>query len=296
MSVRRYNKKELFELATAIADGEASESEQEAFLEAAESDLSLKIALEREKKIKHLINIRCTRAKAPDHLGKKIEAIITANRHAGDFPASGDFGMNMNMNESGISDGGTSVPVAAPRRISNIQLFSMAAVLILALMLFNFQIRPYTAPQNLELLVYKHFVNHGGTLLPVSFNAENTLHAAEILNQDYNINLIVPELAGATFSGVVYSEFASNYHTPLLEYTVEDDDHIYVFAFCLDSLKRYGILERDGQAVHNISGINDVYIKEIEDRHVVSWKWHDVWYSAISNHDGQTIVSMLPKH
>jgi hypothetical protein len=308
------NNDKLSELLTALTDGEATISEQEIIRKASESDDFLMKALEREKKFKLMVGRACGKTKAPESLRIKIDDLISGRKQipAGasatglyqsdenKIPAtitisSGKLSKKRMPVNGDIADGTSAFK---PNRIRLYRIAAIAAIFLMALILYIYQGTGTTSAstQILEDLVYEHYTSHGGSLIPVTFIAENTLHAEQILDQDYDISLIVPELDGATFSGVVYAEFASNYHTPLLEYTVGDGDNIYVFAFCLDNLNKYGILERDDQAVSNITDINDVHIKEIGGMHVVSWKWNNVWYSAISNHDGQTIASMLPRH
>jgi hypothetical protein len=310
MPERRSNREELLELVTAVIDGEASEAEIEQFRRAAENDTTLTLALERERKIKHLIATRYKRSKTPDHVSVKIRALILAESQSqAQAPTQtraetqtrpADLSdHNRSENAHGTGTGSGQKQPADPKRRPDLtvyRLLAIAAVFLLAALLYVYQGSTVTEYYIVEDLVYEHYNNHGGNLLPVTFASESTTHAEEILNDDYNLRLTVPELQGAVFSGVVYAEFTSDFHTPLLEYTVDDGDHIYVFAFCLDELNKFGVLERDGAAVNRITDINDVHIKEIGGKHVVSWKWHDVWYSAISNHDGETIAAMLPKH
>ncbi|MFU8860877.1 MAG: hypothetical protein ACNA8K_10660 [Cyclonatronaceae bacterium] len=292
MPERRSYREELLELVTAIVDGEASEKEKERYLRAARDDSYFHHALEREKKIKNVIATRSHRAKTPEHLAHNIRTLIATEARK-----SGATSTAENTRISSISGSSqSSDSVKRKRRPSYFSLFAVAAAFLLAALLHLYQGTVSTESYIVEDLVFEHYNNHGGSLLPVSFASESTGHAEQILSNDYNISLTVPELQGASFSGVVYAEFVSGYHTPLIEYTVDDGDHIYVFAFCLDELKKYRLLERDNAAVNRITDINDVYIKEIGGKHVVSWKWHDVWYSAISNHNGETIASMLPKH
>lgn len=301
MPERRSNMGELLEIVTAVIDGEASEAEKEQFRRESETDTTLTLALERERKIKHLIATRCKRAKTPDHVTLKIRALISAEAKSQALAPSQMKGELPERNHSDNSPGTEAVqqqPADIKRRpdLTAYRLLAIAAAFLLAALLYVYQGSVASEFYIVEDLVYEHYNNHGGNLLPVTFVSESTAHAEEILNEDYNLRLTVPELQGARFSGVVYAEFTTNYHTPLLEYTVDDGDHIYVFAFCLDELNKFGVLERDGAAVNRITDINDVHIKEIGGKHVVSWKWHDIWYSAISNHDGETIAAMLPKH
>jgi hypothetical protein len=302
MSERRSNREELLELVTAVIDGEASEAEIERFRRAAESDTSLNLAFERERKVKNLIATRCKRAKVPDHIPVKIRALISAELQSQALASSlnrADAQPSPIRSDNDPRNDTLQLHNNDVNRRTNVTFYrfmAIAAVFLLAALLYLYQGTAVPESYIVEDLVYEHYNHHGGNLLPVTFASESTAHAEEILNQDYNLRLTVPELKGARFSGVVYAEFTSNFHTPLLEYTVDDGDHIYVFAFCMDELNKFSVLERDGLAVNRITDINDVHIKEIGGKHVVSWKWHDVWYSAISNHDGETIAAMLPKH
>jgi negative regulator of sigma E activity len=281
----------MMELITALADGEANESDKQAFAEAVQKNPALQQALERERRLKNLIAERCAKVPVPVHLNERIRSAIKAE-------AAGNPIADRSDNRAVGSIAGRSGKNAKTGRSGKSYLYTLmgiAATVLLAVSIYLFRSDTPNRMQIVEDLVYEHYTNHGGSLLPVSFASENTGHAQEILHHNYDIELIIPELEGAAFAGVVYAEFAKDFHTPLLEYTVDYGDNIYIFAFCLDQLSKHDILDRDDIAASRIKDINDVYIKEIGGKHVVSWKWHDVWYAAISDHDGQTLASMLPR-
>ena len=53
-------------------------------------------------------------------------------------------------------------------------------------------------------------------------------------------------------------------------------------------------LSEDIEAIEKCKSDSDTYIKDINGKHIVSWKWGNVWYVGVSNHHGEVLASMLP--
>jgi len=146
-----------------------------------------------------------------------------------------------------------------------------------------------------EDLVKRHFT----LASDIQLNEINTLgtpsEAERYLNARMGFELTVPELDNATFIGIEMSEFVPGYSTPLLKYSVAgQNDQIHIFAFPIDKMDGDVRLIRDIEAIKKCKSASDTYIKDIDGKHIVSWKWGDVWYVGVSNHHGEVLASMLP--
>ncbi len=270
-------------LVSAYVDGELSPEENRAFLEVYESSSELQLAVRREKQIKELLRTRIPKTRAPEHLRAKVLKLISENQSA--------QGQQQNSNR--------------PR--GNNYLLSIAAILLIGLFVAfysNFfsgsvpdgvdEAGVVTASFTVEKLTYEHFSKNNGKALPAEVDLTNVAYVQEYLKENYNCRVTVPELEGAEFAGVVYADFYAGHHTPLLSYKVSDDDYIYIFAFPMKDIEQNNYLSRDDNAVRSIVNHDDVYIIDYDGLHVVSWKWHDVWYAGISHHDGEVLAAMLP--
>ena len=147
---------------------------------------------------------------------------------------------------------------------------------------------------NIEEYAYEHFQKHNGQYVPPTISTAS-LGSAEIeLAQKYDMAMTIPALKNAEFKGVVYSEFVPNYKAPMLEYHLpKQDQYIYIFAFKLDKLEAFGQLDRHREAIKTCNKPQDFHVQNVNGKHVVSWKWNDIWYAAISNHDGNTLASLV---
>jgi hypothetical protein len=100
----------------------------------------------------------------------------------------------------------------------------------------------------------------------------------------------IPNIDGAEFCGVVLSEITADYITPLLEYETSDQNYIYLFVFDEQQLIKNGTLARNPDAISTCVTNGDYYIENVKGTHVVSWKWKNHWYSAISNYNGDHLA------
>jgi hypothetical protein len=196
-----------------------------------------------------------------------------------------------------------------PSSTRNRFLMSMAAVLAIGLLIaFAFR---YTGSLSspgagvetasivpVENLTEKHYAQHSGAKLPSSFEAASPAQAEQRLLDEYGLDITVPELSGARFAGVSYTDFYEGFYAPLLTYQVgadeNSDDFIYIFAFENKSLDGQQKLAALSEARNAIVAHDDVFVHRVNNHEVVSWQWHDVWYTAVSNHDGEIVASMLP--
>jgi hypothetical protein len=265
------------ELVTAFADDELSEAEKKQLMEEAERNPDVRKSMDDEVRFKNLIKKHVKRENMPEDVRNRLLATVReeAGKKAQNIPEAD--------NEK-----------ALPKRNTVNWLLAAALVIIGAFIYWFKPAEQKLQTATVEFLTYQHYQNHDGLLPEPAHKILNTQDAQAMLRDEFNCKITVPELKGARFAGVLYADFFEGFHTPLLGYEVDEGDFIYVFAFELGNLEKYPELARDADAVKNLIRHDDVYIVKIEDREVVSWKWEDVWYSAVSNHDGAVVASMLP--
>ncbi len=294
MGKNELTKDEAFELIAPIVDGEATADERKAFMDFIAQNPEVRKEYESIKKIKALVESRCPCAKAPDSLRQYVKTI-------GQQEASLQ---NMDVPIYDLAGGG---PAEQNPDHSNTQesssfrhfAFSIAATLLIAAAFwgfFNFYDQPaeYQTVYNIEEYAYEHFKQHKGQFVPPTISTANMSSAEIQLARNYDMPITIPALENAEFKGVVYGEFVPNYKAPMLEYFLPDQSqYIYIFAFKLDKLKEFGHLDRYKEAVKKCNKPEDFYIRNVNGKHVVSWKWDDVWYAAISNHNGNTLASLV---
>jgi hypothetical protein len=296
MGKEELTKEEAFELITAVVDGEASTEERKAFIDYIAHDDEIRREYESIKRIKSLVRSRCPYAEAPESLKRYLKTICQGGTSSEDLDVpiydKPCIGPGRQKKES--QDTEKEYPGTTQRWI-----FSIAASLLIvaaAWGFFNFYgfSSDETQSYNVEEHAYEHFIKHEGKFVPPTI-ATASLGSAEIrLAQDYDMPMTVPSLESAEFKGVVYSDFVPDFKAPMLEYFLPaEDQYIYIFAFKLDKLKEFGKLVRHQEAVKKCNKPKDFYVREVNGKHVVSWKWNDIWYAAISNHNGNTLASLV---
>lgn len=272
------------ELITPVVDDEVSADERQAFMDFIADHDDVRKEYESVKKIKSLVCTRCPCASAPDSLKNFVKAV--------DEQEVSREGSGL-ASQKTESDNAQNQASNSPRWIWA----AAASILLVASVwgFFNFYGSSEIAQKyNVEKSAYEHFIKHDGKYVPPTISAAS-LGSAEIqMAQDYDMPMTVPALKNAEFKGIVYSEFVPSFKAPMLEYHLpSEDQYIYIFAFKLDKLKTFGQLARNKDAVKKCNKPKDFHIRNVNGKHVVSWKWDDVWYAAISNHNGNTLASLV---
>ncbi|MCH8496309.1 MAG: hypothetical protein LAT57_11865 [Balneolales bacterium] len=269
-----HHPKDILERLSAFVDGEVSSQEHHELQSLVQNDTKAKRFTDDERELKRCLKRACSKTKASAELRNKcLEAINS-------------------QNITSISD--KSSPLSSKGK-SYYRLMAAASVLLAVSLAFWFANNQFTsAPSEIyavESYVYQHFMtNHDIELMPY-----DTKMAQSYIYSTYQIDMTVPELDGATFKGMSYAEFVPGFNTPVLVYHVADTpDPVMIFAFEVEAMHGDIILERDEYAVATCTGHDDVHIKDIDGKHIVSWKWNGTWYSGISHHDGEVLASMLP--
>lgn len=290
---RKLTKTEALELLTPVVDNEVSAEERDAFLEYIANDEELKHEYESMKRIKTLISNRCPSAKAPDSLKKFLSDFCSSYISASDTSATYDIDSKKSVSGQKQQHDNT-----ASAEDSKWWYYAAAAIVVFTISIWGFLNYGSSAVENptynIEEYAYQHFMKHDGELVPPTISTAS-LGSAEIeLAQNYNMSMTIPELDKAEFKGVVYEEFVPDFKAPMLEYYVPaENQFIYIFAFNIDKMEQFGQLVRNQEAVKKCTKSRDFHIRNVNGKHVVSWKWNNIWYAAISNHDGNTLASLV---
>lgn len=296
MGKNELTKEEAIKLITAIVDDEASAEERQAFMEYIEHDDEVRREYESVKRIKSIISSRCPHKKAPDSLKQYLKDLC---RH----------GAPAEESEVPIYDKPCIGPAAQQEDLKDEEHFTSenfyrwifaaaAGFLIVAAIWGFYNIYEPSAENreiyNLEEYAYEHYQKNEGKLVSPNIATANLGSAENRMAQDYDMPMTIPELENAEFKGIAYIDFVPNFKAPMLEYYLSDEDqYIYIFAFQLDKLKKFGQLTRHQEAVKQCDKPNDFFVRDVNGKHVVSWKWNDVWYAAISNHNGNRLASLV---
>lgn len=300
MSARKLTRKEAFELITPVVDDEVDEDTQIAFFAYIEKDETVRAKYESAKRIKEVVSKRCPCANAPDRLKKRIHSYLNTHKSPGannehkneDQVLPEDLIYDI-PSEHTMSTGQVSSPTKDRNR-TYWQYAAAAAFFVLALVYGIYQ---YTQPggsYNVEEYVYAHFAKHEGKMVQPTIATASIANAELELEHSYNMPMTVPPLENAEFKGVVVNEFVPGFRTPMMEYYMSSEEqYIYIFAFKLNHLKQFELLQRSQEAVKSCVKDQDFHIRDVNGKHVVSWKWGDTWYAAISNHNGETLASLV---
>lgn len=290
---RKLTKTEALELLTPVVDDEVNTEEREAFLEYIADDEELKSEFESMKRIKAIMSNRCPSAKAPQSLKNFLSDFCSPDTSLSETTQV----YNINSKTSASEQEQTN-PNVSGARDSKWWYYAAAAIFIFAISLWGFLNYNSSTVENptynIEEYAYQHFMKHDGQLVPPTISTAS-LGSAEIeLAQNYDMSMTIPELDKAEFKGVVYEEFVPDFKAPMLEYYVPGENQfIYIFAFNINKIEQFGQLVRNQEAVKSCTKSRDFHIRNINGKHVVSWKWNNIWYAAISNHDGNTLASLV---
>ena len=281
--MKELTKKEARWVLPAVVDNEASEEDRSAFFAFIKNDSQLAKEYEVAIQIKEAFVTRNIRIKAPDHLRKAVlESIEKLQK------------------ETGVtqSDSRSNIKRIRSNRVLR---YLTAAAVLLFISLVTLQLLDLStgaASDSYDIIVEnmaaEHFINSGGKLIEPHFST-NITHEAEVYLRDhFGMEITIPTITGAEFAGIVMAEFVDDFQTPLLEYSQHNiGETIYLFAFDMDQVHQHKTLLRHGDAAAACIKPEDFYVAEINGHHVVSWLWDNTWYSAISNHNGYDLASLV---
>ncbi|MDR8391152.1 hypothetical protein NC796_08390 [Aliifodinibius sp. S!AR15-10] len=291
MSGSKLTRKEALELITPVVDDEVDEDTRIAFLAYIQQDQSVRSKYESAKKLKNVISTRCPCANAPDRLKKRIQHFLDTQQSGNSEPKEEPI-YDMPTEHSMTTEKATS---PATKRSSTWRYAAAASILVAAIVFgINFYMQSPVNSYNVEEYAYNHFIKHEGKMIKPTISTASIANAELELAHAFDMPVTVPPLKNAEFKGVVFSDFVPGFKTPLMEYYLpSEDQYIYIFAFKITDLKRFEELSRSQEAVNSCIKAKDFHIRNVNGKHVVSWKWDNTWYAAISNHDGKTLASLV---
>ncbi len=296
------SKQKALELLPYVVDGEASADDSRAFYDYIESDAEVKQIFESQLRIKDLIQNRCRKSKAPDYLKSRIIRMLDEENL---YNTDTNLDIDTHIPIKNEIDNSSSEITAGskPGKINTIYRTAIAIAAVFILSILTIEILERISPalqstMSIEEFALSHFNNSDGQISFAGFQPGSLNEAHQLLVEEYNFDIDMPAIDGAEITQVIYTDFVPDYKTPVLEYHhTGSGEYIYIFAFKIDSLKQYQHLVRDPEAVEKCKSYNDFHIKEIENIHVVSWKWGDNWYAAVSNHNGYDLAAIVaPNH
>ena len=285
-----------YRLITPFIDGECTDRESYLFQERLSQDPKLTQAYRQQLGVKRLLQNRYKKVAMPDSLQAKISSRIRElDQSAQDSPeAAKQF--------KGIAASEVRPLVDAEQRDreSNrgfpLYYVAMAAMILLTLTIVAIW-NPLTENrhESIESLALTHFVNSSGSTLEFDISGIDGASASTQLGDQFGIYMPVPELEGAELEGIALAEFTPGYRTPLFKYkTHTDGQPLFVFGFEMSHLSDFGQLDRDEEAVAACVLNSDFHVRDLDGRHIVSWKWGDDWYTAVSDLPGSAVAAMLP--
>lgn len=295
--MKKLTNKQAIDLLPAVVDKEATEDEMLSFFSFIESNQDVKKQYEIALLVKKIVSTRCPKARAPDHLKKRILESIQQHENSPDIHTIQDQVSSNLQGKKNTSDHNTASNIF---NINPVIRYLMAAALILFLSLVTIDLLDRTSSYNsdnvflVEEYAAEHFINSNGSLITPHFSTHSTKEAQDFILAEFGMELEIPELIGTEFKGVVTADFYNEYQTPLLEYEQTDiGEVIYIFAFEVNDIDSLKALKRHGEAVKSCVFEDDYYVLDVNGTDVVSWLWNGNWYTAISNHNGNDLASLV---
>lgn len=299
--MKKLTRQQALDLLPLIVDNEASEDEKSAFFRYAETDSYVKKKYENLLFLKRLLKSKYKRNKAPDHLREKINDLISDLEWERESESKVDncsspvqkTSTNITEKKSAKSKGFLSF-------MKPVRYFAAVAVLLFILLvtiefLDRTSFKTIELNESIEQIALRHF--HTGkhvessqaTVEPLSVN-----DAVDFLEKELSHPLRMPLIDGADIRKIIYTQFVEDYRTPVLEfYQPDTDEYVHIFAFNIDELKNKNDIVRNPEAVNRCKTREDYHVQKIDGNHVVSWRWGNYWYTAVSNQNGEDLYASV---
>lgn len=303
--MKKLTKKEAVKLMPLVVDNEASEDEKVAFLKFIQENPEIKKKYESLLFVKQLLKTKYSRDSAPEQLKDKIAGIIDDMEWERKQKSNIDNNTSYVKSETTFDNSDYSKSAAKDSSVI-LKLLKPARYLIAASVIFIFSLltiefldkmssdRIYNQ-NTLERVALNHFStgSHVEASL-ASFKPESYDHASELLEEKMSYSPRLPKIKGANLRSIVQTTFTEGHTVPVFDFYQEGiNEAIHVFAFKINEFNDPDMLPRDPEAVKNCKTYDDYHIKNINGKHVVSWKWGDYWYTAVSNHNGNDLIALV---
>ena len=303
--MKKLTKKEAIELMPSVVDNEASEDEKVAFFKYIQDDPEVKKKYESLLFIKQLLKTKYSPKKAPDSLKQKVSDMLEDLEWEEEQESKVDSESSVGKRSDAFGEpdrykdpdqsSGKFLPLLKPIRYvaaaSVIFIFSLLTIEFLDKMSGE----QILNRQGLEYVALNHFQtgSHIEASL-ASFSPKSSDHATELLREEMSYTPRLPKIQGADLRSILKTNFSNGHTVPVFDfYQAGIDEAIHIFAFRLDEFKEPGLAKRDPEAVKVCKTYDDYHIKEINGKHVVSWKWGEYWYTAVSNHNGNDLIALV---
>jgi hypothetical protein len=285
------------ELITAYVDGQATYDEIALIEKYSQTDKSIDQAILSEIRIRNLVKHKVQKVAAPDMLRARCLELISSE-------IQGSMEARPEATITQISSvQSTEKKPDMPYSFNNdVFKWVAAAVLFISVGFWSGRTVSITDSASIASVTYpiedhvqRHFSLVSDTRISGTTSIDDVNEAHDYLLKHFGMDVTVPKLKNATFAGIELSEFVPGYTTPMLKYNVAgQNDPIIIFAFPLDKMGEDPRLVRDTEAVKTCQKDSDTHIKNVDGKHTVSWKWGNVWYVGVSDHNGEVLASMLP--
>ena len=300
--MKNLNKVQALQLLPAVVDQEATDDELLAFYAFIKENDDIRKQYESAIRIKKILKSQYKKEQAPESLKEKVIGLIS------EMEWENNSGHNVvHTREREVIQGKT--PDSSKEQFKREPLFNfrlaaryvVAAAVILVLTFVTIELLDQTSytvqPDflSIEQTTFDHFSSTspfqtaGMSIVPQTLD-----DAIDFLSDEMSHPLRMPVLNGAEIREVRYAEFTEGFSTPVIEFHQKEiDESIFIVAFNIDEIEGQKEIVRDPEAVKHCQTYDDYHILDVEGKHIVSWKWGDYWYTAISNHNGNDLISLV---
>jgi hypothetical protein len=286
------NRNQALLMIPAIIDGEVSESERAVFFDFIKNHPDIEEEYQSALYVKEQLRKNLKRHSCPEHLKNNVLRTIEELKQK-------ENQLDQELHSVKRKQENTTIW----HHIGTAMRYVSAAAVILIITLLTLQLldktdhinqSQFTETVMIEQAAAGHFLSAGGALPTLDFSTSSIIEAKQYLQDHHGMSAHIPEIEGATFMGMAVGPFTGEYNTPVLAYTQEEiSENIYLFVFDMNQVNSLQNIIRHTEAAEHCKSPKDYFVAEIENHHVVSWLWDDYWYSAVSNHNGDDLASLV---